>query len=155
MQYTTTLRYLQTLTLTLGLMINSAQAADPPLTPEIPPAGTQLVDAAEVQKLQTTGAILVDARKAAEYADATIKGALSVPYDPETSTKSVNFDPSQDKYDLSPIPDKNKTYIVFCNASACWKSFKLVTVMARAGYTQLHWYRNGFPDWKARNLPIE
>jgi rhodanese-related sulfurtransferase len=28
-------------------------------------------------------------------------------------------------------------------------------VMAKAGYKNVHWYRNGVPDWKARKLPME
>jgi len=27
--------------------------------------------------------------------------------------------------------------------------------MAKAGYKNVHWYRNGVPDWKARKLPME
>ncbi|MBF0341920.1 MAG: rhodanese [Magnetococcales bacterium] len=149
----TPLRLVQTLALTL--LVSAAQAGDPPQTPTTPPTGINLVEADQVVKLQAEGAILVDARKAAEFAEASIKGAVSVPYDPEVSAKDANFDPSRDKYDLGKIPDKSKNYVVFCNASACWKSFKLVTVMAREGYKNLYWYRNGFPDWKARKLPVE
>ncbi|MBF0628795.1 MAG: rhodanese [Magnetococcales bacterium] len=149
------LRLVKTAAIALALLIGAAHAGDPPQTPTTPPEGVHMVDADGVQKFQAAGAILVDARKAAEYADGSLKGAISVPYDPEVSAKAVDFDAAKDKYDLSAIPDKDKTYVVFCNASTCWKSFKLVTVMARAGYKNLHWYRNGFPDWKARNLPIE
>ncbi|KJU86804.1 rhodanese domain protein, partial [Candidatus Magnetobacterium bavaricum] len=80
------------------------------------------MDADQLQKLQASGAILVDARKAAEYVDGSIKGAISVPYDPEVSAKDIHFDSSVDKYDLSKIADKDKIYVVFCNASTCWKS---------------------------------
>ncbi|GAB0055768.1 hypothetical protein SIID45300_00064 [Candidatus Magnetaquicoccaceae bacterium FCR-1] len=147
--------FIQGLVLALTLLIGTAHASDPPQVPTTPPAGVNLVEADGVQKLQAEGAIVVDARKAAEFVDGSIKGAISVPYDPETSAKDVQFDATKDKYDLSKMPDKQKAYVVFCNAASCWKSFKLVTVMAREGYKNLHWYRNGFPDWKARQLPIE
>lgn len=149
------MRFVQSLFCALALMTGLAQAADPPQTPTMAPPGMTLVEADAVQKFQAAGAIIVDARKAAEFTEATIKGAVSVPYDPEMSAKAIDFDASRDKYDLSPIPDKNKTYVVFCNASACWKSFKLATVMVKEGYKNVNWYRNGFPDWKARNLPVE
>lgn len=124
-------------------------------TPTTPPAGVKLVEAKEVQELQAKGAKIVDTRRASEYAEGTIKGAISVPYDPEKSAKDVNFDPSQDKFDLSKLPDKNAHIVTFCNAGSCWKSYKSAVVLAKNGYKNVYWYRNGFPDWKARKLPIE
>lgn len=124
-------------------------------TPTAAPAGVKLVEAKAVQELQARGAVIIDTRKAAEYADGTIKGAISVPYDPEKSAKDAGFDAAQDKYDMGKIADKAKDYVVFCNSGTCWKSYKAAVVMAKAGYKSVHWYRNGFPDWKARKLPTE
>jgi len=124
-------------------------------TPAVAPAGVKLVEAKAVQDLQAKGAVLIDTRRANEFAEATIKGAISVPYDPEKSAKDANFDAAQDKYDMGKIADKNKDYVVFCNSGTCWKSYKAAVVMAKAGYKNVHWYRNGFPDWKARKLPTE
>lgn len=124
-------------------------------TPSTAPAGVHLVEAKDVQALQAKGAMIVDTRKAAEYAEGTIKGATSIPYDPEKSVKDAGFDASQDKFDLSKFPDKNKDIVTFCNSGTCWKSYKAAVVLAKAGYKNVHWYRNGFPDWKARKLPTE
>jgi rhodanese-related sulfurtransferase len=124
-------------------------------TPAAAPAGVKLVEAKAVQDLQAKGAVLIDTRRANEFAEATIKGAISVPYDPEKSAKDVNFNAAEDKYDLSKIADKNKDYVVFCNSGTCWKSYKAAVMMAKAGYKNVHWYRNGVPDWKARKLPME
>jgi rhodanese-related sulfurtransferase len=137
----------------LGLL-----AAGPVLAQETPtaaPAGVKLVEAKDVQALQAKGAMIVDTRRANEYADGTIKGAISVPYDPEKSAKDVSFDPAQDKFDLAKFPDKNAVIVTFCNAGSCWKSYKSAVMLAKAGYKNVHWYRNGFPDWKARKLPTE
>lgn len=133
-------------------------AAGPVLAQETPtaaPAGVKLVEAKDVQALQAKGATVVDTRRANEYADGTIKGAISVPYDPEKSAKDAAFDPAQDKFDLAKFPDKNAVIVTFCNAGSCWKSYKSAVVLAKAGYKNVNWYRNGFPDWKARKLPTE
>ena len=135
--------------------IASSQLAFAQETPAAAPAGVKLVDAAAVQALQGKGAVLIDTRRASEFAEGTIKGAISVPYDPEKSAKDANFDAAQDKYDMGKLADKNKDYVVFCNSGTCWKSFKAAVVMAKAGYKNVHWYRNGVPDWKARKLPME
>ena len=124
-------------------------------TPAAAPAGVKLVEAKAVQDLQAKGAVLIDTRRANEFAEATIKGAISVPYDPEKSAKDANFDAAEDKYDMGKIADKNKDYVVFCNSGTCWKSYKAAVMMAKAGYKNVHWYRNGVPDWKARKLPME
>lgn len=124
-------------------------------TPTAAPAGVKLVEAKAVQDLQAKGAVLVDTRKASEFSEATIKGAISVPYDPEKSAKDAGFDASQDKFDMSKLADKNKDIVLFCNSGTCWKSYKAAVMMAKAGYKNVHWYRNGVPDWKARKLPME
>ena len=124
-------------------------------TPTAAPAGVKLIEAKDVQALQAKGAVVVDTRRASEYAEGTIKGAISVPYDPEKSAKDAAFDPAQDKFDQSKLADKNVAIVVFCNAGNCWKSYKAAVVLAKAGYKNVNWYRNGFPDWKARKLPTE
>jgi len=129
-----------------------AQAQETPIQP---PAGVRIVEAKEVQDLQAKGAILVDTRRASEYGEGSIKGAISVPYDPEKSAKAADFDASQDKFDLSKLADKDKNIVVFCNSGTCWKSYKAAVVLAKNGYKHVFWYRNGMPDWKARKLPIE
>ncbi len=134
------------------LAAGSALAAD---TPAEAPKGVTLVDAKKVQELQAQGAIIVDTRKASEFGEGSIKGAISVPYDPEKSAKEVGFDPKMDKFDMTKLADKNAKIVVFCNAGSCWKSYKSATVLAANGYKNIFWYREGVPDWKARKLPME
>jgi rhodanese-related sulfurtransferase len=136
-------------------LLSAAGVALAQETPAAAPAGVKLVDGAAAQALQGKGAVMIDTRKASEFADGTIKGAISVPYDPEKSAKDAGFDSSQDKFDMGKIADKNKDYVLFCNSGTCWKSYKAAVVMAKAGYKNVHWYRNGYPDWKARKLPTE
>ncbi len=124
-------------------------------TPMAAPAGVKLVESKDVVELQKQGAILVDTRKASEFGEGTLKGAVSVPYDPEKSAKDANFDAAQDKFDMSKLADKNAKIVTFCNSGTCWKSYKAAVVLAKNGYKNVSWYRNGFPDWKARKLPID
>lgn len=145
-----------TLLLAAGIgLISATNIALAQETPSAAPAGVKLIDAPAVQALQGKGAVLIDTRKASEFSDGTIKGAISVPYDPEKSAKDAKFDATQDKFDMSKIADKNKDYVLFCNSGTCWKSYKAAVVMAKAGYKNVHWYRSGFPDWKSRKLPTE
>lgn len=139
-----------------ALMFTAGMAcAAHPATPTTAPAGVKLVDAKAVQDLQAKGATIVDTRIASEFGEGTIKGAISVPYDPEKSAKDANFDPSQDKFNMAKLKDKNAQIVVFCNSGSCWKSYKSAVVLSKNGYKNVHWYREGFPDWKAHKLPVE
>lgn len=150
------MKLIQKFVLYFGLSLLAAGAlAAPGDTPEAAPAGVKLVDAKAVQDLQAKGATIVDTRKASEYGEGSIKGAISVPYDPEKSAKNANFDAGQDKFNMSKLADKNANIVVFCNSGSCWKSYKAAVVLAKNGYQNVFWYRNGFPDWKAHKLPIE
>ncbi len=140
------------LALVVGILISGmAQAADTPATL----AGTKLVSAADVVKLQSSGAVIVDARVASEYAEGHIKGAINVPYQ-EKSEKVANFDATVDEFNLAKLPaDKGAAIVIYCNGPECWKSFKALTAAIKAGYTNIYWYREGFPNWKSKGLPVE
>jgi rhodanese-related sulfurtransferase len=137
----------------IGLL--TASAAFAAETPTTPPAGVTIVDAAKAKEMHDKGAIMVDARIPSEFGEGTIKGAISVPYNPEKSAKTADFDASQDTFDFSKLKDKNANYVVFCNSGTCFKSYKAATVLAKNGYKHIYWYRDGFPDWKAKGLPTE
>jgi|1185.fasta_scaffold217701_2 rhodanese-related sulfurtransferase len=131
-------------------LTGAAKAGDTPPTL----AGAKSVDAAAVAKAQAAGAVVVDTRVASEYADGHIKGAISVPYR-EKSEKSASFDSAQDEFNFAKLPaDKTAAVVIYCNGAECWKSFKASSVSIKAGYTNILWYREGFPDWKSKNMPV-
>jgi rhodanese-related sulfurtransferase len=117
--------------------------------------GATLVDAAKAKSLIDGGAKAIDARVANEYEEGHIKGAMSVPYK-EKSAKAVDFDSSQDSFDLSKLPaDKGAGLVFYCNGAECWKGYKAATAAIKAGYKTVYWFRLGFPEWKAKGYPAE
>lgn len=140
------------LSMLLGLACTApALAAETPATLK----GAKNVSAEEVKKMLDSGVPVIDTRVAAEYAEKTIKGAKNVPYK-EKSAKDPGFDASLDQFDLSKLPaDKNAPVVLFCNAGECWKSYKAAVVAQRAGYTKIFWFRGGFPEWAAKDLPTQ
>jgi len=118
-------------------------------------AGVTVVNAAKVQEMMRAGVAVYDARVAAEYAEAHIKGAKSLPYR-EKSAKDAGFDKTQDDFALDKLPsDKGTPLIFYCNAGECWKSYKASKVAKDAGYQRIYWYRDGIPDWRSKGLPVE
>ena len=124
------------------------------ITPESLP-GTTVVTAEKAKAMAESGVLIVDTRVANEYVEQHIKGAVNIPYK-EKSAKSVNFDASQDSFDLSKLPaDKNTPVILYCNAGECWKSYKSSVVAVKAGYKNIYWLRGGIPEWKAKGFAVE
>lgn len=132
-------------------------AAGPALAADTPPSldGVTLVTAEQAKKMVEGGTPIIDTRVANEYAEAHIKGAMSVPYK-EKSKKEAGFDPAADSFDLSKLPgDKSAALIFYCNAGECWKSYKASKVARDAGYKKVHWLRGGIPEWKSKGFPVE
>jgi ABC-type phosphate/phosphonate transport system substrate-binding protein/rhodanese-related sulfurtransferase len=118
-------------------------------------AGAKIVTAEEVQQLLAKGATFYDVRSEKEYKEKHCKGALLLPYH-EKSKKEVGYDMSQDDFKLTEVAkDKNAPLIFACNGGECWKSYKASLWAQKLGYQQVHWFRGGFPEWKAKNLPME
>jgi rhodanese-related sulfurtransferase len=118
-------------------------------------AGATVVDTAKVKSLMEGGAVIIDARVANEYAEAHIKGAISVPYK-EKSAKAIGYNAAEDSFNLTKLPGNKSAAIVFsCNGPECWKSYKAGAAAIKAGYKKVYWFRDGFPAWKAKGLPVE
>lgn len=124
---------------------------DSPLSLE----GATVVSAAQVKELMEKGVPAIDARLATEFETEHIAKARSVPY-AEKSAKTADFNPLADSFDLSKLPANKSADIVFyCNAGACWKSYKAATVAIKAGYKKVYWLRGGLPEWKEKGYPTE
>lgn len=135
----------------LGLLTTQVHAVDNPDKL----AGATIVTAGKAKELIAKGVSIFDVRSANEYAEGHIKGAKLISYK-EKSSKVVDFDASQDSFDLSKLPaDKNAEMIMYCNGLDCWKSYKAVTTAVKAGYKKVYWLRGGLPEWKSLGGAIE
>ena len=134
-----------------GVTVSTAFAAEE--TPMSIPGGTY-VDVAKAKALHDKGAVFVDSRVAAEYAEKHVKGAINAPYK-ETHGKTSKID-AADKFDLGKLPgDKNKAMVFYCNGSPCWKGYKAADAAIKAGYKQVNWFRDGLPAWDAKGYATE
>lgn len=147
------------ITLAVAVMLGSAVTAataraEFPLTPE-KIKGAKLVSTDEAKALLDKGAVAVDTRKKAEYAEGHLPKALHLNYE-DNSEKAEKYDASKDKWETAKLPgDKNTVLVVYCNGTRCWKSYKAALKAVELGYKNVHWYRDGFPGWKEKGLPTE
>jgi len=116
--------------------------------------GGEVVSAKQALELASNGVPIIDARVAAEYEEAHIANAISVPY-AEKSKKETNFNPASDHFDLTRLPaNKNAGLVFYCNAGSCWKGYKAAVVAINAGYKKVYWLRGGIPEWQEKNYPV-
>ena len=117
--------------------------------------GARIITAAEARQLIDKGTPVYDVRVPEEFEIAHIPGSISVPYG-EASAKEVGFDASDDKFALNKLPkDKNAAFMMYCDGTICWKSYKSAVMAIQAGYKNVIWFRGGFPEWKEAGLPTE
>nr|MCU0974287.1 rhodanese-like domain-containing protein [Burkholderiales bacterium] len=101
------------------------------------------------------GVPVYDVRVREEYDTAHVPGAISVPYN-ESSAKEVDFDASEDKFALDKLPkDKNAAFMMYCDGTICWKSYKSAVMAINAGWKNVIWFRGGFPEWKEAGMAVE
>lgn len=117
--------------------------------------GAKVVDAPAVAQLLQQGARFIDTRTEAEFKAGRVAGAQLVPYH-EKSAKDADFNATLDQFALEQaVPDRNAVLVFACNGAECWKSFKASQAALKAGYTKVHWFRGGFPEWRSAGLKTE
>lgn len=128
----------------IASMLNTTPASLP---------GAKTITAAEARTLIAQKVPVYDVRAEEEFIASHIPGALSVPYK-EGSAKEVGFDPADDQFALNRLPqDKNTPFIMYCDGTICWKSYKSAVMAIQAGWKNVYWFRGGFPEWKEAGLP--
>lgn len=117
--------------------------------------GAKIISAAQAKALIAKGMAVFDVRVEDEYKTAHVPGAVSVTYK-ESSAKEVGFDPADDQFALNKLPkDKNTPFMMYCDGTICWRSYKSAVMAIQAGWKNVYWFRGGFPEWKEAGLPVE
>jgi rhodanese-related sulfurtransferase len=99
---------------------------------------------AEVRELAATGALLVDARDAALYADGHLPAAVSLPL-AEVDALLESF-----RQQVA----ATRTLILYCNGYGCQDSFDLALRLMNEGYLDVRVFEGGFPEWRDAGLPL-
>lgn len=117
----------------------------PPQVDDAMAKGVKVVSVKDAKKLYDEKAVFFDARAKRHYEMERIKGA-----------HPVIFDLSKASYIALQLPEDKDTAIVFyCYGESCADSYEAALAARKAGYTNVSWLLNGFPEWKASGYPTE
>lgn len=94
----------------------------------------------DVDAAMKTGAVLVDARGADQFAQGHIEGAINVPAGDEAAFASLPA-------------DKGTKLIFYCGGPACNASTKAAHKAASLGYSNVGEYKGGYPEWSKAQAP--
>ncbi|OZA43941.1 MAG: rhodanese [Hydrogenophilales bacterium 17-61-76] len=123
------------------------------------PAIAQQKLAASLKNSSSLNLTLVDASKAdfkgvASMLNTTPTSLPGAKYK-ESSAKEVGFDPADDQFALNKLPrDKNTPFMMYCDGTICWKSYKSALMAVEGGWKNVYWFRGGLPEWKEAGLPV-
>jgi len=128
----------------------SPSAPEPDLAKSFPPHPDKAaveITPADVQLLHRRGALFLDARRSSVYAEGHIAGARSLPVwesDIDARVKGL-FEEGLDQ--RAPI-------VIYCSGGNCEDSHMLAEKLYMVGFDNALIYRDGFPDWEKRGLPV-
>jgi rhodanese-related sulfurtransferase len=140
--------------ITLFLLLFSVAHAAEDLPTPTALAGGKIISADEAKSVAGKAAIF-DMRKALSFGKGHLPGAAPLPYG-QKSGKSADFDATQDKFDMSQLPqDKSAAIVFYSDGPAGWKSYKAAVTAIRSGYTNVMWLRGGSAEWESKGFALE
>ena len=128
--------------LSLFGLVGIAQAGDKisPTTVD----GAKTVNAAEAKALFDKGAIFVDTRKSKDWDAGRIPDAIHLDVKKKLSEETLGKEVK-----------KGDSVVMYCNGHGCMRSSKATAMAVGWGYSNVYYFRDGFPAWKAAGYPVE
>jgi len=112
------------------------------LQPMSPAPGVETIGELELMNLVADGALLVDGRTEQFFADSTLPGAISVPFNRAIERRGDLGD--------------DALVILFCNGPQCPQSPTAIRNLVDDGFPadRIRYYRGGMHDWTTMALPV-
>jgi rhodanese-related sulfurtransferase len=101
----------------------------------------------DAQRLYRRKALFLDARRSSVYAEGHITGARSFPVWEADIGNRV-----KELYEES--LDQKQPVVIYCSGGNCEDSHMLAEKLYMVGFDNVLIYREGFPDWQKRGLPV-
>jgi rhodanese-related sulfurtransferase len=105
------------------------------------------VSGEDVALLRERGVLILDARRSSVYRDGHIAGARSLSVWEADADDKVRALFAEGRDQSAPV-------VVYCSGGECEDSHMLAEKLYKVGFDDVLVYKDGFPDWQKRGLPI-
>lgn len=119
-------------------------AAEGTLSPEEVP-GAVTVDEVQAKELFDDGVIFIDVRSDKDWNAGRV---------PDAEHLNVKTDFTEDNV-AGLVGSKDDPMVIYCNGHKCLRSSKAAKMAVDWGYTNVYYFRDGFPSWKEADNPVE
>lgn len=132
---------ISTIVLTTSFTLSTLTfAAESPMTVE----GATTVDTAKAKELFDAEVAFIDVRKNSDWEAGRIPGAIHLEIKKVLSAESLSAEVAKDE-----------AVVMYCNGASCLRSSKASVKAVGWGFTNVYYYRDGFPAWKSASHPVE
>lgn len=118
------------------------------IAPQTVPGATT-VDTTKAHALWKERAWFVDPRSNSDWQAGRIPGAVHVQYDPGKPNQELT------EASLAQQVGKSEPVVFYCNGEGCDRSAWAAALANEWGWSDVYYYRDGFPAWKAAGNPVE
>ncbi len=129
-------------TLLLGMFLSTSAYASDISPMEV--SGAKTVTASEAKALFDAGVIFVDVRKDSDWEAGRIPDAVHIELKKKFSTDTLGEEVK-----------KEDKVVIYCNGEKCLRSSKAAAQAVAWGYTNVYYFRDGFPAWKSAGYSVE
>lgn len=106
--------------------------------------GASTVNVAQAKALFDQGAVFIDPRGDADWDAGRIPGAIHLAFNGGLTEES-----------LAEVVGRDEPVVFYCNGVKCGLSSKACTKAVSWGFTNVYYFREGFPGWETAGYPIE
>lgn len=134
------MKFILSLFAATALMVGVSCAED---SPESVP-GAVTVSAEEASPMFDAGVPFVDVRSDSDYEAGRIPGAIHLELKSNFSEEA-----------LLAVAAKDKPVVIYCNGHSCLRSSAASMQAVGWGFTEVKYFRDGFPAWDAAGYAVE
>ena len=106
--------------------------------------GAKTVTTEEAKKLFDDGVLFIDVRKDKDWNAGRVSDAVQLNVKTKLSEETM----------LAELK-KGDPVVIYCNGEKCMRSSKACKKAVEWGFTNVSYYRDGFPAWKNAGYPVE
>ncbi len=106
--------------------------------------GAKTVTTEEAKKLFDDGVLFIDVRKDKDWNAGRVSDAVQLNVKTKLSEETM----------LAEMK-KGDPVVIYCNGEKCMRSSKACKKAVEWGFTNVYYYRDGFPAWKNAGYPVE